>query len=74
MHIKLCAYHSLVMHFASFVGSNYEALKLIVKLDQAKYVMKMVTGMADHWEVKIRERGWYLCDWLHVSVGISAVS
>ena len=25
MHVKLCACHSLAMHFVSFVGSNYEA-------------------------------------------------
>jgi len=57
MHIKLCAHHSLAIHFVSFVGSNYKVLKLIVNLDQAKYVIVMVTGMADCWEARMRERG-----------------
>jgi hypothetical protein len=35
------------MHFATFAGSDYEALEPIVELEQAKRAMEMVTGAAD---------------------------
>ena len=44
MHVDLRARHSLAMHFATFAGSNYEALEPIVELEQAKRGMEMVTG------------------------------
>ena len=47
MHVELRARHSLAMHFATFAGSNYEALEPIVELEQAKRAMEMVTGAAD---------------------------
>jgi hypothetical protein len=47
MHVDLCARHSLAMHFATFAGSDYEALEPIVELEQAKRAMEMVTGAAD---------------------------
>jgi len=36
MHGALCARHSLAMHFATFAGSDVEALDPIVELEQAK--------------------------------------
>ena len=47
MHVELRARHSLGMHFATFAGSDYEALEPIVELEQAKRAMEMVTGAAD---------------------------
>ena len=47
VHVKLRARHSLGMHFATFAGSDYEALEPIVELEQAKRAMEMVTGAAD---------------------------
>jgi N-acyl-phosphatidylethanolamine-hydrolysing phospholipase D len=47
MHVELRARHSLAMHFATFAGSDYEALEPIVELEQAKRAMGMVTGAAD---------------------------
>lgn len=47
MHVDLRARHSLAMHFATFAGSDYEALEPIVELEQAKRAMEMVTGAAD---------------------------
>jgi N-acyl-phosphatidylethanolamine-hydrolysing phospholipase D len=47
MHVELRARHSLAMHFATFAGSDYEALEPIVELEQAKRAMEMVTGAAD---------------------------
>jgi len=47
MHVELRARHSLAMHFATFAGSDYEALEPIVELEQAKRAMEIVTGAAD---------------------------
>jgi N-acyl-phosphatidylethanolamine-hydrolysing phospholipase D len=47
MHVELRARHSLAMHFATFAGSDYEALEPIVEFEQAKRAMEMVTGAAD---------------------------
>ena len=47
MHVDLHARHSLAMHFATFAGSDYEALEPIVELEQAKRPMELVTGAAD---------------------------
>ena len=47
MHVDLRARHSLAMHFATFAGSDHEALEPIVELEQAKRAMGMVTGAAD---------------------------
>lgn len=47
MHVELRARHSLAMHFATFAGSDYEALEPIVELEQAKRAMETVTGAAD---------------------------
>jgi hypothetical protein len=47
MHVEVRARHSLAMHFLAFVGSDYEALKPIVELEQFKHAMEMVTGAAD---------------------------
>ena len=47
MHVELRARHSLAMHFATFAGSDYEALEPIVELEQAKRAMEAVTGAAD---------------------------
>jgi N-acyl-phosphatidylethanolamine-hydrolysing phospholipase D len=47
MHVELRARHSLAMHFATFAGSDYEALEPIVELEQAKRAMEVVTGAAD---------------------------
>jgi len=44
MHVDLRARHSLAMHFATFAGSDYEALEPTVELEQAKRAMEMVTG------------------------------
>jgi hypothetical protein len=61
MHINLRARHSLAMHFATFAGSENVALEPIVELEQAKRAMEMVTGVADHWEARMRERGdWWM--------------
>jgi hypothetical protein len=60
MHVKLHARHSLVMHFETFAGSRYVALKPIVELEQAKRTMVMVTGVADRREARMRGRGWRL--------------
>jgi N-acyl-phosphatidylethanolamine-hydrolysing phospholipase D len=48
MHVDLRARHSLAMHFATFAGSDHEALEPIVELEQARRAMEMVTGAADH--------------------------
>jgi len=47
MHIELRARHSFAMHFATFAGSDHEALEPIVELEQAKRAMELVTGAAD---------------------------
>jgi N-acyl-phosphatidylethanolamine-hydrolysing phospholipase D len=47
MHVDLRSRHSLAMHFATFAGSDYEALEPIVELEQAKRAVEMVTGAAD---------------------------
>jgi N-acyl-phosphatidylethanolamine-hydrolysing phospholipase D len=47
MHVELRARHSLAMHFATFAGSDFEALEPIVELEQAKRAIEMVTGAAD---------------------------
>lgn len=36
MHRRLRARHSLAMHFATFAGSDFEALEPIVELERAK--------------------------------------
>jgi N-acyl-phosphatidylethanolamine-hydrolysing phospholipase D len=48
MHIELGARHLLSMQFATFAGSDYEALEPIVELEQAKRAMEMMTDAADH--------------------------
>jgi hypothetical protein len=48
MHVDLRARHSLAMHFATFAGSDHEALEPIVELEQARRAMEMVTSPADH--------------------------
>jgi hypothetical protein len=60
IHVDLRALHSFAMHFATFAGSDYEALEPIVKLEQAKRAMEIVMGIADSREVTMRERGWCL--------------
>jgi N-acyl-phosphatidylethanolamine-hydrolysing phospholipase D len=47
MHVDLRARHSLAMHFATFAGSDHEALEPIVELEQARRAMVMVTSPAD---------------------------
>ncbi|KAH9003720.1 Metallo-hydrolase/oxidoreductase [Lactarius hatsudake] len=42
MHLALRARHSLAMHFATFAGSDVEALDPIVELEQAKREMMMM--------------------------------
>ena len=42
IHAALRARHSLAMHFATFVGSDFEAIEPIIELEQAK--RKMETG------------------------------
>ncbi|KAH9038435.1 Metallo-hydrolase/oxidoreductase [Lactarius hengduanensis] len=42
MHLALRARHSLAMHFATFAGSDVEALDPIVELEQAKREMVMM--------------------------------
>ncbi|KAI0279568.1 beta-lactamase superfamily domain-containing protein [Russula aff. rugulosa BPL654] len=50
MHVELRARHSLAMHFATFAGSDYEALEPIVELEQAKRAMEMgVVSVGDWW-------------------------
>jgi len=39
MHAALRARHSLAMHFATFAGSDFEALEPIVELERAKREM-----------------------------------
>ncbi|KAI9461912.1 Metallo-hydrolase/oxidoreductase [Lactarius psammicola] len=47
MHVALRARHSLAMHFATFAGSDVEALDPIVELEQAKReMMALSTGGA----------------------------
>jgi N-acyl-phosphatidylethanolamine-hydrolysing phospholipase D len=41
MHVALRARHSLAMHFATFAGSDVEALDPIVELEQAKREMML---------------------------------
>jgi hypothetical protein len=40
IHAALRARHSLAMHFATFAGSDFEALEPIVELEQAKREME----------------------------------
>jgi N-acyl-phosphatidylethanolamine-hydrolysing phospholipase D len=42
MHTALRARHSLAMHFATFAGSDFEALEPIVELERAK--LEVETG------------------------------
>jgi N-acyl-phosphatidylethanolamine-hydrolysing phospholipase D len=64
MHTELRARHSLAMHFATFAGSDHEALEPIVELEQAKRAMKLVTGAADHQGNEDEgEGGWSVGDW-----------
>ena len=37
-----------MIYIVSFVGSDYEALELTVKIEQAKSAMEMATGVEDH--------------------------
>ena len=49
MHVALRARHSLAMHFATFAGSDVEALDPIVELEQAKrklMTLSLSTGTA----------------------------
>ena len=57
MHVDLRARHSLAMHFATFAGSDYEALEPIVELEQAKRAMEMVTGAAGRQGRKDEDEG-----------------
>jgi len=43
MHVALRARHSLAMHFATFAGSDVEALDPIVELEQAKREMMLLS-------------------------------
>ena len=43
MHVALRARHSLAMHFATFAGSDVEALDPIVELEQAKREMVLLS-------------------------------
>ena len=47
LHVKLGARHSPAMHFATFAGSDYEALGPIAEFEQAERAMGMATGTAD---------------------------
>jgi hypothetical protein len=48
MHLALRSRHSLAMHFATFAGSDVEALDPILELEQAKREMMMLSlGGAD---------------------------
>ena len=48
MHIALRSRHTLAMHFATFAGSDVEALDPILELEQAKREMMMLSlGGAD---------------------------
>ncbi|KAI9435417.1 Metallo-hydrolase/oxidoreductase [Lactarius indigo] len=47
MHVALRARHSLAMHFATFAGSDVEALDPIVELEQAKREMAMTPPAED---------------------------
>ncbi|KAH8977571.1 Metallo-hydrolase/oxidoreductase [Lactarius akahatsu] len=53
MHLALRARHSLAMHFATFAGSDVEALDPIVELEQAKREMMMMpptsAAVGDWW-------------------------
>ena len=44
IHAALRARHSLAMHFATFVGSDFEAIEPIIELEQAKRKMETGTG------------------------------
>ena len=46
------------MHFAMFVGSEYEALKPIVELEQVKRAREMVTGTADRQDGEVSVGDW----------------
>jgi len=51
MHLALRARHSLAMHFATFVGSDVEALDPIIELEQAKREMALPNeGATTHQE------------------------
>jgi N-acyl-phosphatidylethanolamine-hydrolysing phospholipase D len=65
MHVDLRARHSLAMHFATFAGSDYEALEPIVELEQARRGMEIVTGAADRQgsDDKIEGVGVSVGDW-----------
>ena len=43
MHVDVRARHSLAMHFATFAGSDVEALDPIVELEKAKREMAMLS-------------------------------
>jgi hypothetical protein len=69
------------MDFSMFADSDYEALELIVKLEQAKRMMEMVTCAADRQEGENEGEGGegegvVLGDWFQASVAFkpSAVS
>ena len=44
MHSALCTCHSIAMHFATFAGSDVEALDPIIKLKLAKRKMGGLGG------------------------------
>ena len=63
MYAELRTRHSLTMYFATFTGSDYEALEPIVELELAKHAMVMVTSVADRQESEDekRRRGSLVC-------------
>jgi N-acyl-phosphatidylethanolamine-hydrolysing phospholipase D len=48
MHAALRSRHSLAMHFATFAGSDFEALKPIIELEQAQG--KIDPSVDDWWK------------------------
>ncbi|KAH9996334.1 beta-lactamase superfamily domain-containing protein [Russula vinacea] len=73
MHTALRARHSLAMHFATFAGSDYEALEPIVELERAKREVEMGEdrqGSEDEGEgdgVKMRSVGAW---WMEGGMGV----
>jgi N-acyl-phosphatidylethanolamine-hydrolysing phospholipase D len=47
MHLALRSRHSLAMHFATFAGSDVEALDPIIELEQAKREMVLLSADGD---------------------------
>lgn len=59
MHCALRARHSLAMHFATFAGSDVEALDPIIELEQAK----RETGTSHHGGEREGETVQIVGDW-----------